>query len=62
MVETRITKYTKPDGKSKSDVVRVRVTSDLKLVFRDASEKAGLDMSGWLRQLGIREAKREGLL
>jgi len=62
MVETRITRRTKVDSESKSDVVRVRVTTGLKLVFRDASDRAGLDMSGWLRQLGIREAKKEGLL
>lgn len=40
----------------KDEIVKVRVTAEQKRLFADAAERAGLDVSGWLRSLGIREA------
>jgi uncharacterized protein (DUF1778 family) len=40
----------------KDEVVRMRVTADQKQVLADAAEKAGLELSQWLRQLALRAA------
>lgn len=44
----------------KDDAIRVRVTADQKRLFAEASEREGLDVSVWLRMLGIREATKTG--
>ena len=43
-------------GKNKGDVVRMRVTAEQKQVMEQAAERAGLDVSAWLRQLALRAA------
>ncbi len=40
----------------KDDMVRVRVTADQKRAMQDAADRAGLEVSAWLRQLALREA------
>lgn len=43
------------DGR-KDDMIRIRVTKAQKRVLIDAAEGAGLEVSTWLRVLGLREA------
>lgn len=44
----------------KGDLIRVRVTSEQKDILSAAAERAGLDVSSWLRTIGLREAQRSG--
>ena len=41
----------------KEDSIRIRVSADQKRVLSEAAERAGLDVSSWLRALGMREAQ-----
>ncbi len=50
----------KPEADRKGDLVRVRVTAEQRTMFAEAAAKAGLDLSSWLRSLGIREAQKSG--
>lgn len=47
-------------GKSdrKEESIRLRLTTAQKELFTAAAERAGLDMSGWLRSVATREAQR----
>jgi uncharacterized protein (DUF1778 family) len=49
-------KRRKPKALRKDDMIRIRVTADQKRVLAEAAERAGLDVSAWLRVLGLREA------
>jgi uncharacterized protein (DUF1778 family) len=40
----------------KDDVVRMRVTAAQKEAMTDAANRAGLELSAWLRQLALRAA------
>lgn len=40
----------------KSDTVRMRVSSEQKHALMKAAEREGLELSAWLRQLGLRAA------
>jgi hypothetical protein len=40
----------------KDDVVRMRVTAEQKQALTNAAERAGLELSAWLRQLALRAA------
>lgn len=42
----------------KGELIRVRVTSEQKDILSAAAERAGLDVSSWLRAIGLREAQR----
>jgi uncharacterized protein (DUF1778 family) len=42
----------------KEESVRIRLTAEQKELFTEAATKAGLDVSGWLRMIAIREAKK----
>lgn len=56
---------TKSDKARLGDLIRIRVTEEQKLVFEEVAQIAGLDVSSWLRSLGVREVQRvrkEGLL
>ena len=44
----------------KGDLVRVRVTAEQRRLFAEAAARAGLDVSAWLRMLGVREASKTG--
>ena len=46
------------DDERKDELVRVRVTAEQRALFAAAAAKAGLDVSSWLRALGIREAQK----
>jgi len=45
----------KPAG-TKDDMVRMRVTGEQKKALNNAADRAGLELSAWLRQLALREA------
>lgn len=40
----------------KGDVVRMRVTAEQKRALETAANRAGLELSAWLRQLALRAA------
>jgi len=40
----------------KDEVVRMRVSAKDKKALTEAANRAGLDLSAWLRQLALREA------
>ncbi|HZZ16111.1 MAG TPA: hypothetical protein VFE08_09145 [Candidatus Sulfotelmatobacter sp.] len=40
----------------KDDVVRFRVSAEQKQAFEAAAKREGLEVSGWLRRLALREA------
>ena len=48
----------KPKAARKEDVVRVRLTAEQKDALTRAAKKAGLDVSGWIRSIALREAGR----
>ena len=47
----------KADDDRKDALVRVRVTEEQRRLFATAAARAGLDVSAWLRMLGMREAQ-----
>jgi uncharacterized protein (DUF1778 family) len=50
-----------PDGKTKGDSIRLRVTKVQKEILTRASTEAGLSLSSWLLSVGLREAKKAGI-
>ena len=51
-------KRRKPDALRKEASIRIRMTDEQKRQFEKAAERAGLDVSSWLRMLGVRELSR----
>ena len=49
-------KRRKPKAQRKEDSIRIRVTQEQKRTLTAAAERAGLDVSSWLRTVGLREA------
>jgi uncharacterized protein (DUF1778 family) len=49
-------KRRKPKAERKEADIRIRVTPEQKKVLTEAALRAGLDVSSWLRSLGMREA------
>jgi len=47
---------TSPAKSLKSEVVRLRVSADQKTALTDAAKREGLELSAWLRQLGLKAA------
>jgi uncharacterized protein (DUF1778 family) len=45
-----------PKKRVKDDVVRMRVTTEQKRALENAANRAGLELSAWLRQLALRAA------
>jgi uncharacterized protein (DUF1778 family) len=41
--------------------IRLRLTERQKETFAKAAERVGLDLSGWLRSIAVREATGEGM-
>lgn len=48
----------KPEKSRKDELIRIRVTADQKDAFEQVAETAGLDVSAWLRALGVKEVQR----
>lgn len=56
----RLGRPSKPESSRKEEFIRIRVTAAQKERLQAAAERAGLDVSGWLRSLGLREAESGG--
>jgi len=48
----------KVKAERKEAVVRLRVTEEQRRMLFAAAQHAGLELSAWLRSLGLREARR----
>ncbi len=46
----------KGKGKRKETSIRIRVTAEQKRILAEAAEREGLEVSTWLRSLGLRAA------
>ena len=51
-------KRRKVKAERKEDSVRIRLTGEQKATLTKAAAKAGLDVSGWMRSIALREAAR----
>jgi len=49
----------KPKGELKDEEIRVRVTADQKQALVDAASRESMEVSSWLRWLGMKAAKGE---
>ena len=49
-------KHRKRRGELKDEEIRVRVTAEQKSLLIEAAGREGLDVSAWLRSLGIKAA------
>lgn len=50
-------KRRKPKSARKDSQIRIRVTQHQKEILLGAAERAGLDVSGWLRAVGLQAAE-----
>ena len=48
----------KTKNERKEEVIRLRVTGDQKRALTTAAQHAGLELSAWLRSVGLREARK----
>jgi hypothetical protein len=51
-------KRRKPKAERKETSLRIRLTAEQKERLTKAAKKAGLDASGWVRSIALREADR----
>ena len=49
-------KRRKPKQNRKEQLVQIRVTAEQKRIMTEAADRVGLDLSSWLRQLGLKAA------
>ena len=49
-------KRRKPKAERKEAAVLIRLTDEQKAILAEAARRAGLDLSGWLRFIALREA------
>ena len=54
-----LVKRRKPKAQRKEESIRIRVTAEQKRLLAAAAQRDGLDVSAWLRQLGLRAASGE---
>ena len=54
-----LVKRRKPKAHRKDEMLRIRVTAAQKRLLIAAAERDALDVSAWLRQLGLRAASGE---
>ncbi len=45
-------------GLSEGPIIRIRVTDEQKENFKKAASQEGMELSPWLRQLGIKRAQK----
>jgi len=50
--------YKKAKKDRKEEVIRLRVTAEQKTRMTEAARKLGLEISAWLRTMGVQEANR----
>jgi uncharacterized protein (DUF1778 family) len=51
-------KRRKPKQNRKEHLVQIRVTAEQKRLMTEAADRVGLDLSSWLRQLGLKAASK----
>lgn len=51
-------KRRKLKAQRKEESIRIRVTAQQKRTLEEAAQRAGLDVSSWLRALGLQESSR----
>ncbi|MGO8802275.1 plasmid mobilization protein [Candidatus Binatus sp.] len=51
-------KRRKPKAERKAEMIQLRVSPEQKQTLVQAAKAAGLELSAWLRSLGLREANR----
>lgn len=49
-------KHRKTKQQRKEDTIRIRVTGEQKRTLIERAQREGLEVSAWLRSLGLREA------
>ena len=55
-------KRRKPKALRKEEMIRIRVTAEQKRLMTEAAERTGLDVSAWLRVLGLRKPATQRFL
>jgi Mobilization protein NikA len=58
-MENGAKKHRKARAQRKEESIRVRVTAQQKRALAERAQRAGLDVSAWLRSLGLRELERD---
>lgn len=53
-------KRRKPKAQRKEQSIRVRVTEEQKQALSERAARDGLDVSAWLRAIGLRAAQNDG--
>jgi hypothetical protein len=53
---TGATKRRKPARERKEELIPIRVTSEQRQRLKEAADRAGLDLSSWLRMVGLKAA------
>jgi uncharacterized protein (DUF1778 family) len=43
----------------KQDLIQIRVTSEQRQILKDAADRSGLDLSSWMRMVGLKAASAE---
>ena len=46
----------KPVADLKEDLIQIRVTAEQRRLLKEGADRAGLDLSSWLRMVGLRAA------
>ena len=59
MENGRQKKHRKPRTQRKEQSIRVRVTAQQKRALAERAQREGLDVSAWLRAVGLREVERD---
>lgn len=49
-------KRRKSKAERKEATILIRLTDEQKAILHEAAERAGLDLSSWMRSVGLREA------
>jgi uncharacterized protein (DUF1778 family) len=52
-------KRRKPRRERKEDLIQIRVTTEQRHTLKTAADRAGLDLSSWMRMVGLRAATDE---
>jgi hypothetical protein len=54
--QTGVKKRRKPARERKEELIPIRVTTEQRQRLKEAADRAGLDLSSWLRMVGLKAA------
>ena len=57
--EQRRIKRRKPLRERKEDLIQIRVTAEQRQRLKEAADQAGLDLSSWMRMVGLKAASED---